>query len=39
MNLRIFKTYQVSSNKATEITYKKKTGKHDIKQPKAQRRN
>lgn len=39
MNLKIFKTYQVSSNTATEITYKKKTGKHGIKQPKAQRRN
>lgn len=38
MNLRIFKTYQVSSN-TTEINYKKKTGIHDIKQLKAQRRN
>lgn len=38
MNLRIFKTYQVSAN-TTEINYKKKTGIYDIKQLKAQRRN
>lgn len=39
MNLRIFKTYQVSANTTTEINYKKKTGIYDIKQLKAQRRN
>ena len=34
MNLRIFKTYQVSANTTTEINYKKKTGKLVIMQIK-----